>query len=69
MTVNDKIKNEIAVDLELKKIKIDEAVQSMFDFLVSHMESGDLTPIRMQYMGLWQCKPTRVAKLKERGLL
>lgn len=69
MTINDDIKNKIAGKLGLRKYQVDDAVSSIFDFLVEHMESGDLTPIRMQYLGLWQCKPERIKKLKEKGLL
>ena len=69
MLTNDKIYNQVGEELGIKSSKAKEAVQSMFDFLVFHMETGDLSPIRMQYLGLWQCKPGRIAKLKERGLL
>ena len=70
MTVNDKIYTEIAQRQHITKAKVEEVVKSMFQFLVEQFNSGEHnTPIRMQYMGIWQCKPARVEKLKEKGLI
>lgn len=69
MTISERIQGEIAEEKGVNKPKVTEAITAMYKYLVSHMESGDLTPIRIQYMGLWQCKPYRVMKLKEKGLL
>ena len=65
MTVNDKIYSEIAKDLHLTKATVEKAVLSMFALLVEHMETDNYTPIRMQYLGLWQCKPKRLEHLNK----
>lgn len=69
MTINEKINKEIASIVGVKISDVDKAVKSMFDLLTMSMETKDLRPIRMQYLGLWECKPLRVEKLKEKGQL
>lgn len=69
MTVNEIINNRIANELGLKNPEVEKVIKSMFNMLTTSMEDGDLRPIRMQYLGLWECKPLRVEKLKEKGYL
>lgn len=69
MTINEKISRKIADDLDLNIPQVEKCIKSIFDFLTNSMEEGDLRPIRMQYLGIWECKPLRVKKLKEKGYL
>lgn len=69
MTINERIHKEVAKELSTKVSIVDDVIKSMFTFLTDAMENKDYRPIRMQYLGLWQVKPIRLQKLKERGLL
>ena len=68
MTINERIHKEIAKELGVKVSVVDEVIKSMFTLLTESMENNDYRPIRMQYLGLWQVKPIRLQKLKEKGL-
>jgi nucleoid DNA-binding protein len=67
MTINERIHKEVAREVGVRIQDVDKIVKSMFDMLTDAMEESDLRPIRMQYLGIWECKPLRVEKLKEKG--
>ncbi len=67
MTINEKINKKVAEEVGVRIQDVERVVKSMFDFLTNAMESSDLRPIRMQYLGIWECKPLRIQKLKEKG--
>lgn len=69
MTINERIHKEVAKELGIKVSVVEAAVKSMFTLLTESMENKDYRPIRMQYLGLWQVKPIRLERLKEKGLL
>ena len=69
MTINEKINKKVAEEIGIRISDVDKIVKSMFDLLTLSMETNDLRPIRMQYLGIWECKPKRIEKLKEKGYL
>lgn len=69
MENNDRIYKQLSQDLGISRDKIQEVCMSMFGFVTTVMEKGDRGAVRLPYMGIWRCKPERVAILKDKGLL
>lgn len=69
MTHSEKIHKQLSEEFKLPRQQVEEACLSMFGLVTELMERGDMQPIRLPYLGIWKCKPERIAKLKEKGLL
>lgn len=57
--------SEIAKKLDLPEDLVEDVCRSQFEFLRSKIEEGTHESVRLQYLGLFQVKPNRKAKLEK----
>lgn len=70
MTSIEKLENEVAKELGLTRKQVYDAYYSMFKYVTTRFESRQYDrPIRLQYLGLFYCKPKRLEVLREKGKL
>jgi nucleoid DNA-binding protein len=69
MKLEEKIYKKLATKHNLSEKQITDICRSAWGFLVETIESGNQEAVRLPYMGVFQCKPRRVSKLKEKNLL
>ena len=70
MQIIEKVYGQVAKQEGVTKDQVEKAVYSMLKSVTDRFTSGEYNkPIRLQYLGLFYCKPKRVEHLKEKGRL
>jgi hypothetical protein len=69
MNINEEIYKEISTKTNIHADRVESACRSMFEFISDTMEQGELKAVRLPYFVLVWCKPNRIKKLKERGII
>ena len=70
MTIIEKLYGEVAKQEGVTRDQVEKAAYQMFRFVTDRFTSGEHNkPIRLQYLGLFHCKPKRLEHLKEKGRL
>ena len=70
MTIIEKVYGEVAKQEGVTRDQVEKAVYSMLKYVTNRFESKEYDkPIRLQYLGLFYCKPKRLEHLKEKGRL
>ena len=68
MTIIEKLYTEIGKQEGVTSAQVEKAVYSMLKFVVHRFESKEYDkPVRLQYLGLFYCKPKRLEHLREKG--
>ena len=70
MTIIEKVYGEVAKQEGVTRDQVEKATYQMFKFVTDRFTSREYDkPIRLQYLGLFYCKPKRLEILKEQGKL
>lgn len=64
--MNKKIIDKLAEKYKLPKPIIEKIISSQFKFVADTMASGEMTPVRLPYLGVFAVKPNRLKKLNEK---
>lgn len=68
MQIIEKLYGEVAKQEVVTRDQVEKAVYSMLKFVTTRFENREYDrPIRLQYLGLFYCKPKRLEVLKEKG--
>lgn len=67
MTEFDKLVRETAKEFGLTPEQVKIAVQSQYNLVALQMQQGTLLPVRLDYLGVFSCKPGRLKALKKKN--
>ena len=69
MTKEYLIQKQIADKHKLTVVQVTLANRSIFEFVASVIQSGEMKAVRLPKVGLFSCKPRRIEELAKRNLL
>ena len=70
MTNIEKIYNQVAKQEEVTRQQVEDATYAMFKYVTTRFEEKGYTkPVRLQYLGLFQCKEGRLEHLRKKGVI
>lgn len=61
----DKIYQEVAEEMGLRRVQVRDIAESQFSFVSNTMRSKGLNDVRLQFWGIFKVKPARLRHLSE----
>lgn len=61
----DKIYQEVAEEMGLRRVQVRDIAESQFSFISKTIRAKDLNDIRLQFWGVFKVKPARLKYLSE----